>query len=113
MQEAQRAKYNHALDYTVQRANELDQRLLVVFGLTDVYPEANARHYAFLLEGLQGVKKGLEKRGIKLIVQKGSPDEVALEYGKSASLIVCAIGYLRLQKECRERMAWEAGCPVV
>jgi deoxyribodipyrimidine photo-lyase len=35
MQEAQRAEYNHALEYAVQRSNELGQRLLVVFGLTD------------------------------------------------------------------------------
>ena len=27
--------------------------ITVVFGLTDGYPEANLRHYAFLLEGLQ------------------------------------------------------------
>jgi deoxyribodipyrimidine photo-lyase len=113
MQEAQRAEYNHALEYAVQRANELDQRLLVVFGLTDGYPEANARHYAFLLEGLQEVKEDLQKRGIKLVVQKGSPDEVALAYGENASLIVCDMSYLRLQKKWRERVAEEAGCSVV
>ena len=44
MQEAQRVEHNHALEYAVQRANELEQRLLVVFGLTDGYPEANLRH---------------------------------------------------------------------
>jgi hypothetical protein len=32
MQEAQRARDNHALEYAVQRANELEQPLLVVFG---------------------------------------------------------------------------------
>ncbi len=94
MQEAQRAEHNHALEYAVQRSNDLDQRLLVVFGLTDDYPEANVRHYTFLLESLQDVKEGLKERDIKLVVQKGSPDEVALEYGKSASLIVCDMSYL-------------------
>ena len=38
MQSSQRAEQNHALEYAVQRANDLDQRLLVVFGLTDDYP---------------------------------------------------------------------------
>lgn len=52
MQEAQRVEHNHALEYAVQRANGLGQRLLVVLGLTDGYPETNLRHYAFLLEGL-------------------------------------------------------------
>ena len=55
MQQAQRAEYNHALEYAVQRANELGQPLLVVFGLTDDYPSANQRHYAFMLEGLRDV----------------------------------------------------------
>ena len=36
MQSSQRAEQNHALEYAVQRANDLGQRLLVVFGLTDV-----------------------------------------------------------------------------
>ncbi len=72
MQEAQRAEYNHALEYAVQRANELGQRLLVVFGLTDGYPEANLRHYAFLLEGLQDVREELEERKIKFVARRGS-----------------------------------------
>ena len=52
MQSSQRAELNHALEYAVQRANDLNQGLLVVFGLTDDYPEANLRHYTFMLEGL-------------------------------------------------------------
>jgi deoxyribodipyrimidine photo-lyase len=36
MQSSQRAQQNHALEYAVQQANDLDQRLFVVFGLTDV-----------------------------------------------------------------------------
>ncbi len=113
MQEAQRAEYNHALEYAVQRANELGQRLLVVFGLTDDYPDANLRHYAFLLEGLQDVKEELKKRNIKFVVRRGSPDEVALGAGKNASLIVCDMSYLRLQKKWRENVAEGADCLVV
>ncbi len=113
MQSSQRAEYNHALEYAVQQANDLGQRLLVVFGLTDDYPEANLRHYAFMLEGLQDVKKALGKRGIKLVVRKGAPDEVALEAGKRASLIVTDRGYLRPQLRWREKVAKEAGCLVI
>jgi deoxyribodipyrimidine photo-lyase len=40
MQSSQRAEQNHALEYAVQQANDLDQLLLVVFGLTDVGPIA-------------------------------------------------------------------------
>ncbi len=113
MQEAQRAEYNHALEYAVQRANELGQPLLVIFGLMADYPEANLRHYAFLLEGLQDVKEGLKERNIKFVVRRGSPDEVALDAGKNASLIVCDMSYLSLQKEWREKAAEGADCLVV
>ena len=110
MQSSQRAEYNHALEYAVQRANELGQRVLVVFGLTDDYPEANLRHYAFMLEGLRDVAEALKKRGIGFAVRKGSPDEVALEVGGDASLIVTDRGYMRPQREWREKVAREAGC---
>jgi deoxyribodipyrimidine photo-lyase len=112
MQSSQRAEQNHALEFAVQRANEMGQRLLVVFGLTDDYPEANLRHYAFMLEGLKDAQESLRERGIKLVVRKGSPDEVAIDAGKDASLIVTDRGYMRPQKWWREMVAKEAGCLV-
>ena len=112
MQSSQRAEQNHALEYAVQRANDLDQPLLVVFGLTDDYPEANLRHYTFMLEGLKDAQEALKKRSIKMVVREGSPDKVALEAGKEASLIVTDRGYMRPQKRWRERVAREAGCLV-
>jgi len=113
MQQSQRAECNHALEYAIQQANEMGQRLLVVFGLTDNYPEANLRHYRFLLEGVQETQASLERRGIKMAVQHGPPDEVALRLAKDASLLVCDRGYLRHQKQWRERAANEANCRVV
>ena len=112
MQSSQRAEQNHALEYAVQRANDLDQRLLVIFGLTDDYPEANLRHYAFMLDGLRDAQEALEDRGIKMVVRRGSPDEVAIEAGKDASLIVTDRGYMRPQKRWRQKVAREAGCLV-
>jgi deoxyribodipyrimidine photo-lyase len=112
MQSSQRAEQNYALEYAVRRANDLDQRLLVVFGLTGDYPEANLRHYTFMLEGLKDAQEALEKRGIEMVVRKGSPEEVALEAGKDASLIVTDRGYMRPQKKWREKVAREADCLV-
>ncbi len=43
LQQAQRAEYNHALEYAVQKANELGQPLLVVFGLMGVCPRSYKR----------------------------------------------------------------------
>ncbi len=113
MQQSQRAETNHALEYAVQQANQMHQGVLVVFGLMDDYPEANWRHYTFMLEGLQDTQAALAKRGIKLVVQKGNPADVALAAGQKASLIVCDRGYLRHQRQWRKKVARDASCRVV
>ena len=113
MQQAQRAEYNHALEYAVQQANALGKPLLVAFGLMDDYPEANLRHYHFMLEGLRDVGDVLRERGLKFVVQRGAPDEVALKLARNALLVVCDRGYLRIQRLWRERVTEGAPCRVV
>ena len=113
MQQSQRAEYNHALEYAIQQANKIDQPVLVVFALMDDYPEANLRHYSFMLEGLNETQQALSKRGIKMIVRKGQPVDVALSAGRRASLIVCDRGYLRHQRQWRKAVAHKANCRVV
>ena len=113
MQQSQRAEYNHALEYAIQEANRLKQSVLIGFGLMDDYPEANLRHYTFMLEGLKETQATLAKRGIKMVFQAGAPAKVALSLGRRASMVVCDRGYLRHQKNWRARVAREAGCRVV
>jgi deoxyribodipyrimidine photo-lyase len=113
MQQSQRVSYNHALEYAIGKANEIGVPTVVGFGLMGDYPEANARHYVFMLEGLQDVEKSLGQRKIKLVVRRGSPPGVALDLGVDASMIVCDRGYLRHQRQWRDRVAREAGCSVV
>ncbi|UCG08644.1 MAG: deoxyribodipyrimidine photo-lyase [Desulfobacterales bacterium] len=113
MQQSQRAEYNHALEYAIQQANRLGQGLLVGFGLMDNYPEANLRHYIFMLQGLKETQASLAKRGIKMVVRKGDPAEIALALGREASLIVCDRGYQKHQKQWRAQVAREADCRVV
>ena len=66
MQQSQRAVWNQALEYAVEQANELDLPLVVCFGLTS-YPEANLRHYTFMLEGLEETAAALKKRNIQFV----------------------------------------------
>ncbi len=113
MQQSQRADYNHALEYAVRQANKLDRMLLVVFGLLDDYPEANLRHYTFMIEGLNETRATLASRGIKMVLRRGHPAEVTLKLGRKASMIICDRGYLRHQKAWREQVGQEAQCPVV
>ncbi len=103
MQQSQRARFNPALEHAVEEANERKLPVLVCFGLTDGYPEANARHYAFLLQGLAEAKEELEARGIAFAIRRGAPDDVALAFSRDAALVVCDRGYLKPQ------VAWRAG----
>lgn len=113
MQQSQRAEWNQALEYAVLRANERDLPVLVAFGLTDDYPEANARHYRFMLEGLRETRDALRRRGIAFVIRRGDPAAVALELAQDAGLVVCDRGYLRHQKAWRARVARDAGRSVV
>ncbi len=74
---------------------------MACFGLLDGksgFPEANARHYAFLLQGLAEAKSGLEKRGIGFVMRKASPAKVAIDLSDEAALVVLDRGYLAIQK---------------
>jgi len=113
MQQSQRAEWNHALEFAVEQANRLGQPLLVAFGLIPDYPEANLRHYAFMLEGLKETQAALHERGIKMLVRLGNPPDVASGLGEDASLIVCDRGYLGHQKQWRQKVAKSAQCKVI
>lgn len=113
MQASQRAGCNHALEYAVRAADELKVPVVVGFGLHESFPEANARHFALMLQGLAETREALRERGIQLAVRKGSPEQGALAFAGRACMIVCDRGYLRHQKRWRERVAAEVDCRVV
>jgi deoxyribodipyrimidine photo-lyase len=113
MQQSQRAEHNPALDLAIREANHLKLPVVVAFGLTDDYPDANLRHYRFMLEGLQDVDAALRRKGIRCVLRQGSPPRVALDLGRRAALIVCDRGYTRHQREWRRTLAAEAACRVL
>jgi deoxyribodipyrimidine photo-lyase len=113
MQQSQRAEYNPALAFAAMEANRRSLPLVVVFGLTADYPEANRRHYTFMLEGLRETQADLAARGIRMIVHQGHPPEAALAAGKHAAAIICDRGYLRHQRQWRQEVARAAQCPVI
>jgi deoxyribodipyrimidine photo-lyase len=113
MQAAQRAEANHALEFAVGQANELRKPLAVLFGLTDKYPEANERHYAFMLEGLRETRASLRDRGIPMIIRKGEPDAAVAEIGRRACLVVVDDGYVRIERKWRRAAARALPCPLI
>jgi deoxyribodipyrimidine photo-lyase len=113
MQASQRAEYNHALEYAVSKGHELRRPVIVFLGIADHFPEANERHYAFMLEGLQEVKQSLEKRGIQMVILHTSPEMGAVQLAKKASLAVVDRGYLKIQKRWRSDAAGRMDCPLI
>jgi deoxyribodipyrimidine photo-lyase len=113
MQQSQRVQFNHALEFAVRTANDRNQPLMVLFALTEAYPEANLRHYAFMLEGLQDVQKQLAARGIAFKIFIGDPVRSVLKAAKKASTLICDRGYLRHQRKWRFKVAHAAPCPVI
>jgi deoxyribodipyrimidine photo-lyase len=113
MQQSQRVRFNHALEYAIEQANALQLPVVVCFGLMDNYPEANQRHYAFMLQGLCAVEAALKRRGIRLVVRRGAPPDVAIHVAKRAAVVVCDRGYLRHQRRWRDAVADRANCRVV
>lgn len=113
MQASQRVECNHALEYAVGEANGRNLPVVVAFGLTDRFPEANLRHYVFMLEGLEEVREGLQRRGIRFVLQHRSPELAATALAEDAALVVTDRGYLRIQRQWRRHVAANAPCAVV
>lgn len=113
MQHAQRASCNHALEYAVREANERGLPLVSIFGITQRFPDGNARSYGFMLEGLRDAERALEERGIKLIIKVQPPVDAVRDLADDAALVVVDRGYLRVERRWRERVARRLSCRLV
>ncbi|WP_018263446.1 deoxyribodipyrimidine photo-lyase [Methylobacterium sp. WSM2598] len=116
MQQAMRSRDNPALEHAIDEANRLGLPVVVGFGLLDggrTFPEANARHYAFLLQGLAAARAGLERRGIAFVLRRSTPAAAALALGAEAALAVLDRGYLTVQRAWSAEIARGLACPVV
>ncbi len=113
MQQSQRSEYNHALEYAIETANELQKPLIVFFGITDTFPEANERHYSFMLEGLREVHSTLAQRGIQLVIQHCSPERGVVRLSRNACVVITDRGYLKIQRMWRHYAATHTDCPFI
>ena len=111
MQSSHRVKFNLALDYSILMANKLDKPVIVFFGIT-TFPEGNERSYNFLFEGLNEVKRSLEKIGIKIVFRLISPEKGIAELSKKACLVVVDKGYLRILRNWYTLAAKSVKCPL-
>jgi deoxyribodipyrimidine photo-lyase len=111
MQSSARTELNHALEYAIRTANRLNRPLITFFGVSSNYPEANLRHFHFMIQGLQEVKTNLEKKSIPLIVKKSAPLEGILELSRDAALVVTDRGYTQRLLAWRRELSRKLKCP--
>lgn len=89
MQRAQRGEDNPALDAAIHAANLIGRPVAVFFGLHPGYPNANQRHYSFLIDGLEQTRDAVEKRGAAFVFRP-YPDHDLISFCSEvrASLVV-------------------------
>ncbi|MCP9237686.1 deoxyribodipyrimidine photo-lyase [Lewinella sp. JB7] len=114
MQESMRAYENPALEYAVRWANDLDKACIVVFTLIDDFPEANLRHYTFLLEGLKEVADRLAERDLRFVLLHGPRvDKITAFAADAACAVVTDRAYLRHERAWRSGAAEKLDIPLV
>ena len=93
--------------------NAVGQPVLAVFSLTADYPDAQRRHYRFLVEGLVDAENDLMARNVPLIVRLGRPGEIvpALVAEAGASLVVGDENPVRIGRQWREQVAGKLEVP--
>lgn len=113
MQQSQRVFYNHALEYAIETANKLKLPLLVLFVFDINFPEANKRHFSFMIQGLKEVQKDLSDRGITMIFRQGYMVSEIMKVAQAASCLISDYGYLRIQRQWRQKLADDLKIPFI
>ena len=110
---SQRATFNPALEQAIDEANARDLPVLVCYGTAEGFPEVNARHWTFLLEGMAGVAADLGRRGIGFAAHHAPPVETALRYAANARLVVLDRNYLKPVRAYYDAFVARAPCRVL
>jgi deoxyribodipyrimidine photo-lyase len=113
MQRAQRGVDNPALNLAIELGNATHQPVIAIFALTGDYPDAQRRHYRFLVEGLVDAHADLAASGVLLVVRIGQPDHVVPAFAEEvgASLVVGDENPVRIGLAWREQVASQLRVP--
>lgn len=113
MQASVRVRDNLALAWAQREARDRGLPLDVLFCLDAAYPEANARSFSFLLDGLEDVSRGLEALGLTLTVALSPAVPAVVAAGNRAALMVFDRAYLPFARRQRWDIAQALPCPVI
>lgn len=93
IQAAQRTIDNPALDFAITLANRQNCPLRVLFILIPDFPNANRRHFTFMLEGIKEIQTSLKEMGIGFTIQVGQPQAHVPTFAQKAKALVMDVGY--------------------
>lgn len=111
MQSSQRLEYNQALGYAVERANQLNQPLLIFFLLNADFPEAESGHFKFMLQGLKEIKNDLNAAGLNFYLVDYQELEDLEKITEGASLVVSEKVYLKHLRNWKAEAAESLSIP--
>lgn len=106
MSRDQRAHDNWALLYAIEKANELNQPVVVAFCL-EKYPTSNLRQYDFMLKGMSEVAKTLKDHqiGFRLLIGDGDQQIPKLASELKASTVIVDFSPLKNARAKRQKVA--------
>ena len=113
MSRDQRVTDNWALLFAAQKANEYNLPLSVVFTLAPSFEKATARHYNFMLKGLQQVENELKTKGISFHLLLGNPPEQLATFISqfNVSAIIADFDPLRIKRKWKAQLSEKLEIP--
>jgi deoxyribodipyrimidine photo-lyase len=113
MQQSQRVEDNRALNFAINQANEMKLPIITLFVVTEQFPDANKRHYQFMLQGLMETSCTLADCGIEFVIVVGEVIQTVSDWAREAALLVTDKGYLKVQRSWRYDIAEKVACSFV
>ena len=101
MQQSQRVWRNPAFELSKRLAVTKAKPLWVLFALMADAPEANSRHYRFMIQGLFECAQTLRELSIGMFLGVGAPADILGKLQDKISILVMDKGYLNWQRDLR------------
>jgi deoxyribodipyrimidine photo-lyase len=114
MTREQRVEDNWALLYALEKANQFQSELIVLFTIANDFPKVNSRQYSFMLEGLLEIANNLQQLGIKfnLLFSQDVIADIALSIDRyKATLLVTDFDPLREKQNFINRIIKKINIP--
>ncbi|MDD2549613.1 MAG: deoxyribodipyrimidine photo-lyase [Bacteroidales bacterium] len=106
MSRDQRVNSNWALLYAIEKANEKNVPVYVVFSLFNPFLNAQPKHFQFLLNGLLSVERLCKEHGISFSILLGHPPSTISQFiaDVDASLLVSDFDPLRIKRQWKNQL---------